>query len=396
MFGKRRVYLDYASAAPVSRRAFRAYLRAAKAWGNPSSPHEEGRHAREILEEARTSIARLIEVRADDIIFTSGATEANNLAIRGVVRPGSHVLYLPSAHPSIVESVRALEGVVAEPLPLLGGKVDIDALTKRLRPTTALISIEAVCGETGTIWNTREVSHAVHEFFTRSGPGNRSQKTHTSRALIHVDASQAPLSEKITRAHFAADLLTLDAQKVGGMRGIGALIAPSTLALTPLIVGGGQERSMRSGTPVPALAAAFAAALNEAAAGQERFRRAATTIRKELLRALTTGIKTIYINEGAEAAPHILNASLPGRDTDYLVALLDEAGFAVSTRSACETDSQTGSRAVFALTGDLERAKTTLRVSWGAAISRRKLLRFAAALARAVQFIDNTSPKSHY
>ncbi len=133
----------------------------------------------------------------------------------------------------------------------------------------------------------------------------------------------------------------------------------------------------------------FAACLRQAARGREEFRISAELIRKKLLATVTHAIPNVQINEGHNQAPHILNLSLPGRDTDYLVTLLDEAGFAVSTRSACETDSDAGSRAVLALTGDANRAESTLRVSWGPDTKKGALNRFVNALIPAVLFVDN-------
>lgn len=368
MFWKRRIYLD--TAAGVS--------------ANPSSPHEEGRRAKRVLEDARTTIARLTEVQADDVIFTGGATEANALAILGsahawALKNGTppHVLYLPSAHASIVENAKLLTayGVAVDPLPILDFRVDSEILTTMLRKETALVSMEAVCGETGTIWNTREVANVLRG----------------RNILLHVDASQAPLTEKMTRAHFGADLLTLDASKVGPVRGMGALIAHRTIPLSPLYGGGGQERGLRSGSEAPELARSFASALGAAARSREVFRASAKKMRAELVQTITKTIPDARINESRTQAPHILNLSLPGRDTDYLAALMDEAGFAISTRSACETDSEEGSRAVLALTGDAERARATLRISWGPGMSARALARFARALAQAVAFIDSNS-----
>ena len=120
-----------------------------------------------------------------------------------------------------------------------------------------------------------------------------------------------------------------------------------------------------------------------------RDERADATRCTDLIEAITTTIPNVFINEGKNQAPHILNLSLPGRDTDYLIALMDEAGFAVSSRSACETDSEDGSRAVVALTGDKERSRATLRISWGPGVGRRGLARFARALAKHVAFIDS-------
>jgi cysteine desulfurase len=286
-----------------------------------------------------------------------------------LLQPGDHVLYLPCAHASIVETIAALSGVKAEPLAIYNGEVDIAKLKAQLRSNTKLVAMDFVCGETGTIWSTREVKHAI---------GN---------VLLHVDASQAPLAESVERTRLGADVVVLDAAKVGGMRGSGVLVAPRTTPLVPLIYGGGQERGLRSGTEAPALAAAFAAALQEARQEREDFAARARQKRAGFITKIRD-IPNLSINEGKKNVPHILNISLAGRDTDYLVALLDEAGYAVSTRSACETDSDEGSRAVLALTSDNARATSTLRISWHAGMSERELARFAAALSKTVRFLD--------
>ena len=361
MFWKKRIYLDYAAGAE----------------GNPSSPHAEGRAAKRILEDARAEIARLVEVKADDIIFTSGATEANAIAILGIAKADDHALYLPSAHASIVENMKLLaeRGVTVEPLSIRDGKVDCEKLKELLRPETKLVAMEAVCGETGTIWNTREVKNIL-----------------PPRAFLHVDASQAPLTQKISRSHFAADTLAFDSAKVAGPRGIGCLVAHRTIAITPLYRGGGQERGLRSGTENPEAAEDFAAMLDLASFGREALQARAAQQRALLLSHIAD-IPNLSINAGRESVPYILNISLSGRDTDYLVALLDEGGFAVSTRSACETDSEEGSRAVFALTGDSERAKSTLRISWGPDISALDLRRFARELVLIVAFVDSAAAR---
>lgn len=360
MFWKQRTYLDYAAGAN----------------GNPSSPHEEGRRSREILERARIDIARLLEVQPDDVVFTSGATESNALAILGLLKKGDHALYLPSAHASIVENMKLASerGVEIEALPIKDMRVDCERLKRLLRPSTKLIALDAVCGETGIIWNTRAVKQVIG-----------------MNILLHVDASQAPLTEKLTRAHFGADLLTLDAAKVGAVRGVGALIAHRTIPLTPLYKGGGQERGLRPGSENPFAARSFADALSAAARTRDAFRSSAEHERARLTELIKKTIPNVYIQEGRAQAPHILSVSLPGRDTDYLVALLDEAGFAVSTRSACETDSEEGSRAVLTLTGDPARARSTLRISWGPEVRARELTRFVEELVRAVAFIDSSS-----
>lgn len=371
MFTRKRISLDFA----------------AGVLGNPSSPHEEGRDAKELLEDARTAVARVLEVKSDDVIFTSGATEANALAILGVARAAKekgiipHVLYAPTAHASLVQNAQALtkEGCVVEALPLKAGLVDVEALSPMLRPETILVAMDAVCGETGTVWNTREVAKVLQKHRAYAG----------AAPWLSVDASQAVYTEKFTRAHFEADLLVLDGGKLG-VRGVGCIVVPRTIPVEPLYLGGGQERGLRAGTENVELVEDFADLLAAAMGAHESFRAHAEEARAALMEHLET-IPNLHIYEAKEQAPNIVSLSLPGRDTDYLVALLDEAGYAVATRSACETDSEEGSRAILALTGDQERAKSTLRVSWGPRISTRELTAFARALADAVHFVDTTA-----
>lgn len=379
------IYLDWASAAPVSKRAQRAFTDALGIFGNPSSPHAEGEHARVLLEDSRRTIARLTGVKPDAVIFTSGATEANALAIQGHVQAlldagrkpeGIHLLYLPTAHASVVETMLALEtkGISIEPLISTDGAVDLAALRKQIRPETVLVSVDVVCGETGTRWDTRDVRRVLNTF--------------ESRPLLHVDASQAAFSESLEAGHLGADLMTLDAQKVGGVRGIGALIrAHPLIPLSPLIRGGGQEQGLRSGTESPALANAFAAAFSEVQKGRETFCSSNLNMRNEFLKTLHDKFPDMTLNTGKEHVSHIINISFPGRDTDYAVMLLSEAGFAASTKSACETDAA-GSRAVLSLTSDPARALSTLRISWGPATRPRDLRDLARALVRAIHFLD--------
>ena len=414
---KKRVYLDWAAATPVCKPALRAGNTARRAtYGNPSSPHTEGRYARELLEEARGVIARYVEAKPDDVIFTSGATEANALAILGHMRAlvasgraprDIHFLYASTAHTSIVHTAQALkeEGFAVEALPItLNGNVDIKTLRAMLRPQTALVSMEAVCGETGTVWNTREVKNALR-VFAQENRENKNNASVGARAsdhagagvpapawsltLLHVDASAAPLTQNITRAHWSADMLVFDAQKMCGERGIGALVSHRTIALSPLVHGGPQERSIRPGTQPVALATSFAQAFRYCDTHRARFSARALQARALLIHHISK-LPHTFINETANIAntvPHILNISFIGRDTDYLTILLDEAGFAVSTKSACETNT-IGSRVVTQLTRDPQRGASTLRVSWGQTTTLADIHRFIKALINAVAFLD--------
>lgn len=384
---RRRTYLDWAAAAPVFPRAWKALQRSRDVFGNPSSPHEEGHRAQELLSDARTRIARLAGVKPDAVVFTSGATEANAIALLGRIEaliqegraPESiHVLYLPSAHASTQGAIEMLRerGVRVEELSLVDARIDLEALKGQVRPETALVALEAICGETGTRFDTRGVRTVLDQVRADTGP----------RIGLHVDASQLPLTESFELTRLAADTLSLDAQKVGGVRGIGVLLAPRQVALAPLMRGGGQERGLRPGTEPAGLASAFAAALEEASETHASFALYARMQRERLLQRIEV-LPSLVVNGGKAHAPHILNVSLLGRDTDYLAALLDHAGFAVSTRSACATDAP-GSVAVLAYTGDAARAASTLRISWGPSVTERDLVRFADALVRLVRFMD--------
>lgn len=400
----REVYLDWAAAAPVSKNAKRVFMEVMEEFGNPSSPHAAGVRAHQILENARTQIARLASVKPDGVIFASGATEANNLAIRGHVQAlvasgrklnDIHVLYLPSAHASVVESIASLvrDGLQAEPLILTDGEIDLIALQKQVKPETALVCVDVVCGETGTRFGVRDVRRILDKVRAES-------KSHESgstgvRIILHADASQAPLTDSFELQQLGADLLTLDAQKVGGMRGIGALLrANSLIPLAPILHGGGQEFGLRAGTENPALAAAFAEALKECVEGREEFFARAAGAREQLLATITDALNStdshLHINVGKDHTPHILNISFSDCDTDYAVMLLSQAGYAVSTKSACETNEE-GSRAVFALTNDQSLARSTLRVSWGPTTHSKDLQKFAQELIRTIRFIrDHT------
>lgn len=384
---KKRVYLDAAAAHPVRPATRRAFLKALAAYGNPSAPHEEGRQAARILEDARDRIARLTGAKSDAVIFTSGATESNALAIVGHIRarlasgvPAGEleVIYSKTQHASVIGAVEEVVrlGVKATPMPLTENGIAMDALRHLITSKTALITCDVVCSETGTRHDTRAIRRMIDE-------------VKGDRPVFHVDATQAPLTENMDRTRLGADLIAFDAQKIGGVRGIGALIAPRAVALLPLTPGGGQERALRSGTPSPSLAAAFALSLEHANAERESFVKRAAPLKREVCEAIRAAFPEVYVNGGEVSAPNILNISFPGRDTDYLVALLDEVGYAVSTRSSCETDAD-GSRVVLAYTNDAVRAASTMRISFHANTRTRDIRSFIPALITAVTFIDGS------
>ena len=392
MFSRRqnRIYLDEAASAPASKAALKAYATHLALVGNPSSLHAEGVRAKEVLTDARVRLARLTQVRAHGVIFTSGATEANTLAIQGYIdaqiQAGKnysdlHVLYHAGAHASVVENVQALtkRGVLVEELALLNGVPDIQKIHTQIRPETVLVVLELVSGETGTIFDTRDVRRALDHAVK-----------HTSRHIhLHVDASQAPRVRSVALSHVGADSLSLDAQKVGGVRGIGALLLTHTARVMPIMHGGPQENGLRPGTENPALASAFITALEECEQQREKFLEKASVLRTEFL-SLLSSIERMEVQESKEQAAHIVNTSFVGGDTDYLLFLLDAQGIAVSTKSACES-AQEGSRMVLLMTNDPARARSTLRISWGPQTTKKELASCAKAIQQNVRFLDKTA-----
>ncbi len=384
-------YLDAASAVAPTRAAWRAFISASKESGNPSSPHAYGARAKHILDTVRISVARIAGIKPDGVIFTAGATEANNLAIQGylhgLISEGKkweqlHVLYAPTCHSSVVKTMQAMieRGVLVEALEVtVEGTIDLLRLAKQIRPETVLVSMDLVCGETGTVWHTRDVRRVLDTARTNIAG---------SKILLLVDGSQAPLVESIEMNRLGADLLTLDAQKIGGVRGIGALLRTSAvIKLDPILFGGGQEQGLRPGTENPALASAFAVALKDAQEGRESFRKKSVELQEKLIARLIQSMPMTLVNRGRFYSPYVLNLSFPGLDTDYAVMLLSEAGYAVSTKSACETN-QDGSRVVLTLTGDLNRARSTLRISWSPSVNARALRSFATKLLETLAFLQ--------
>jgi cysteine desulfurase len=387
---KKRIYLDEAASAVPSKKAQRVYAQHAALLGNPSSLHTEGVQAKTVLTDARVRLARLAQVRPHNVVFTSGATEANTLAIQGYIdaridegaQPiDMHVLYHAGSHASVVENVLALKnrGVQVEELTLQEGLPDIQKIEAHIRPETVLIVLELVSGETGTIFDTRDVRRAIDHAVKK-----------TDRHIhLHVDASQAPRVHSIGLSHVGADSLSLDAQKVGGVRGIGALLLSHTARISSIMHGGPQENGLRPGTENPALASAFVTSLEECEKNRAQFLEKASRLRAKFLSQLSS-IERMEVHESKEHAPHIVNVSFLGRDTDYLLFLLDAQGIAVSTKSACES-AQEGSRMVLLMTGDPDRARSTLRISWGPETAITDLVTCANAIQENVRFLDKTA-----
>jgi cysteine desulfurase len=352
-----RAYLDWNATAPLRPQARAAALAALDQGGNPSSIHAEGRAARHMLETAREQVAALVGADAGDVIFTSGATEANALALSpswsrgGREAPFERLLVSAVEHASVAEGGRFGRDRIAV-IPVDGqGVVDRDALRRMVAGTPALVSVMLANNETGVIQPVSEVAAIVHE----------------AGGLMHVDAVQAPGRIAIDFNELGADLLTLSAHKIGGPKGAGALIRRTGLHLPdPLIRGGGQERGARGGTENVAGIAGFGAAAAEISAQLDQERAHLKRLQDRLeagLRAATPDV--IIFGDQAERLPNTTCFTHPGLRAETAVIGFDLAGVAVSSGAACSSGKVQPSRVLAAMGVELSLAQGAIRVSSG-------------------------------
>ena len=353
------VYLDWNATAPLRPEAKAALLAALELVGNPSSVHGPGRAARRVVEQARAQVAALAGVDPAWVLFTSGGTEANNWAVRSGLRP--LVLAGATEHASVLDAAPA-----APRLPVgSDGLVDLPALD-RLLTGPALVSLQLANNETGVIQPVAQAAERVH---ARGG-------------LLHVDAVQAAGRLVLDRPALGADLLSLSAHKIGGPKGVGALIADPALDLAPLLRGGGQEARRRAGTENVAAIAGFGAAADAARAGLAGMA-ALAALRDQLeVRLSHAGGQVV-----ARHAPRLANTSCvarPGRSAQTQLMALDLAGFAVSAGAACSSGKVAASPVLRAMgLGDAV-ASSAIRISLGWSTTAAELDRFAEAYAALV------------
>lgn len=401
-FRNKRIYADAAAATPLSARARQELVRVLDLYGNPGALHGEALAAKKELERARASVAASVGAHADEIVFTASGTEANNLALLGTLAPrlrqgfaGHGAL---SAITSVIEhqSVLApLQSLVREGLELVALPVEPDGLifppklVVEVRPDTALVSIQLINSEIGAIEPVRDIAREV-----RRVRAARAQKGEEDLPILfHVDASQAPLWMDIKVDKLGADLMTLDAQKVLGPKGIGVLYIKRGTLIDPIIWGGGQERGKRAGTENAPLAAAFAVALADAQKGVDARVKKVSAVRDFLwsevkkvlpdavLHGPSLGGEASRQGDSSSRVANNINISIPGLDGEMAVIAMDTLGISISTRSACSTEEEEPSYVIQALGVDKKRSKEALRITLLPDASYQDARRIAAALA---------------
>ncbi len=372
------IYLDHNATTPLRPEVLEAMLPYLSAHcGNPSSVHWAGRRAKQGLEEARERVAAFINARPAEVLFTSGGTESNNLALRGVLwaarGKGMHVITTAIEHSSILEPLRMLtrEGFSVTTLPVDNeGRVNAEGLTAALRPETVLVSVGLANHEVGTIQPIAALSRVTRE----------------RGILLHVDAVQAAGKLPLHVNHLGVDLLSLAAHKIYGPKGMGALYVRKGTSLLPVMGGGAQEREKRPGTENVAAAVGFAVAATLAA--QEIERNAAHFLR--LTTRLWEGIRerVPYVSlNGPERdrLANTLNVGFAGAAGEGLMMGLDLAGIAVSTGSACAAGSIEPSHVLLALGCNEAAAKSAIRFSVGRNTTEEEIDRVLEVLPGVVE-----------
>ena len=346
------LYLDYSANTPVDEEVLQCFCEAERRYpGNANAHHQAGAAAKAAINEATRSIALCLGAPPAGIIYTSGASEANNLAVKGLAAlggtAGRHILSTPLEHSSVSGSLEALQkqGYEVELLDILpDGTVDLADLKKRLRPDTVLVAVTAVDSELGVVQPIAEIAELLKAY---------------PNCHFHVDATQAV--GKIPVQFEGMDTMSLTAHKFYGLNGIGVLVKRLGLALPPLIHGGESTTPYRSGTPTVALACSLALALEKAAA-ELPARVATVRSLNDRLRTELSRYPKVRINSPANAVPHILNLSVHGVKGTVFQRELDAHGVCVSVKSACSSDGLP-SRAVLAVRQDRRTALSSWRIS---------------------------------
>ena len=362
-----RVYLDWNATAPLRSEARRAMLHAFDLAGNPSSVHSEGRAARAIVEKARGALAHALNVTAGDVVFTSGGTEANALALAPGLRIAGgaaieRLIVSAVEHPSVLSGGRFSRDRIAL-APVTGqGVIDIQALTKLLASgPPALVSVMLANNETGAVQPISEVASLVHE----------------AGGILHVDAVQALGRIPIDMRALGADLATVSGHKIGGPKGVGALIVVNGRleGLPPLIAGGGQERNRRAGTENVSGIAGFGAAIETATTSLATERERQTRPRDQL----ETGLRSIpgarIFADGVARLPNTVLFAAPGLKSETAVIAFDLEGIAVSAGSACSSGKIQPSHVLSAMAVPPELARGAVRLSLGCGTEERDIVR---------------------
>ena len=351
------IYLDHHASTPVAPQVIELMVQATRQLsGNPGSVHAAGRAARMAVDQARRKVAALIGCREREVVFTSGGTEANNLALRGafaaqIGRP--RVVTTAVEHPSVRNTVAALEASGAE-VTVVGvsrdGSLDRAAFSAAMGTDVALVSVMLANNETGVLFPLEELA----------------EEAHSCGAFMHIDAVQCPGRIGIDCAALGADLLSLSAHKINGPKGVGALFISRSIAIEPILSGGNQERGLRSGTENTVGIVGFGAAAEGAAAALATQPQRLSALRDYFEAAVVEAVPGVRVHgEGQLRLPSVTNLGFEAIEGEALLLTLDMAGICASSGSACASGSMEPSHVLMAMGYSAEEAHGSMRFSFG-------------------------------
>lgn len=363
------IYLDYSATTPVNEEVLNSYIETTKKMvGNPNSLHKLGIEAKSLIDAATRQIANILKVKPNEIIYTSGASESNNTAIKGIClkyqNRGKHIITTHLEHSSIMEPLNYLkrQGFEVEYVNITeNGMVDIEDLKKKIRDDTILVTIASINSEVGIVQPIKDIAALLKKY---------------PKVYFHSDITQSFGKEKVDLTD--VDLASFSAQKFYGMKGIGGLVKKENVVIEPLIHGGKSTTKDRSGTPATALIVSMAKALRLAYENLEEKQKYVKELNIFLRNELEKN--EITINSPEVAIPNILNISLENIKPETVLHALEEKEIYISTKTACATNDS--SDAVYAITKDEEKAKHSLRISLSYLTTKKELEIFITELVR--------------
>ena len=389
------IYLDHAATAPLDPRVREAMLpHMDDVFGNPSSLHTAGRRAKEALDDAREAIAKILNCRASEIVFISGGTESDNLAILGVYRAykekGNRIVTTTVEHHAVLNPAEHLAKKEGAELILV--KVDRDGLVDpanviaQLTDKTLLVSVMYANNEIGTIEPIAEIGKAIAEWKKANG------RKSADPPFFHTDACQAAGALPLDVKALGCDLLTLNGSKIYGPKGIGVLFVRNGIHPEPLVYGGGQEWGLRSGTENVAAAVGLAKALTLSQEERETENKRLIVLRDKIIAGLLKINKTRLNGHPTKRLPNNVNVSILDIEGEAMILYLDEAGFRASTGSACTSASLAPSHVISAIGLPYEAAHGSLRFTLGRSTTVDDIEKLLKALPSIVAKLRQLSP----
>ena len=346
------VYLDYSATTPVDKEILDSFNNVSENFiGNPNSLHTLGSKSHDLLDKSTKQVADLLKVKPSEVIFTSGASEANNLAIFGVINQyknrGKHIITTKLEHSSVLEPLKYLEknGYTIDYVKLeSNGKVDLNDLKNLLSKDTILVSICEVNSEIGLIQDVNEIGKIIKNY---------------PKCIFHVDGTQAIGKKEINLSNI--DLYSFSGHKFYGLKGVGCLIKKEGIELSPIIFGGKSQTIYRSGTPTLALDVSLAKALRITFDKYKERYSKVINLNNYLIKKLKE-INGIIINSNDNCVPHIINISIKGVKPETMLHALEQYEIYISTKTAC-SDKEDESLSVYEFTKDHNLAKSSIRIS---------------------------------